>query len=105
MICDKCGAAPASDKNFTKGGGILCDDCLPLTVEKLSVKIEKLSSKEKTNLLKAVVFALWVELGENDDEQTVDPDKKWNADTLEEIADQVTSYGIRPTRNTDNLRR
>jgi hypothetical protein len=67
-----------------------------MTVEELYANVDGLSQQDKNALLKTVVFALWVDQGD-EDEQTVNPDKEWNTDTLEEIANQVASYGIRPT--------
>ncbi len=68
-----------------------------MTVEELYASVDGLPQQDKNALLKAVVFALWVDQGDEDDEQTVNPDKEWNTDTLEEIANQVAGYGIRPT--------
>ena len=72
-----------------------------MTVEELYASVDGLPQQDKNALLKTVVFALWVDQGD-EDEQTVNPDKEWNTDTLEEIANQVASYGYgRPEKRAE----
>lgn len=69
-----------------------------MTVEELYKSVERLRDEDKDALLKAVVFALWGEIGESDEDETVNPDKEWDSETVAEIADQVLSRGVCPTR-------